>query len=83
MKLRIIAVERLGETFNQTVTPLSYTPRQMVMHPANKLAIIIETDYRAYTPETLQKAVPPNLQLIVRSLRAQHEGGDDGCILYV
>jgi splicing factor 3B subunit 3 len=34
--LRIITPERFGEVFNQTVIPLSYSPRKMVMFPENR-----------------------------------------------
>ena len=31
--MRVFALERLGETFNQKVLPLRYTPRRMAVHP--------------------------------------------------
>jgi splicing factor 3B subunit 3 len=46
--LRIIAPQRYGELFNQTVVPLSYSPRKMVVHEDSKNLIIIESDNRAY-----------------------------------
>ena len=42
--LRVFTIERLGETFNQTVMPLRYTPRKFILHPKQKSLIIIESD---------------------------------------
>ena len=46
--LRIITLDKLGETFNQIETPLRYTPRRFVIHPLTNLLVIIETDHNAY-----------------------------------
>ena len=35
--LRILTLERLGETFNQQSCPLRYTPRKFVIHPEHKV----------------------------------------------
>jgi len=35
--LRILTLERLGETFNQTSVPLRYTPRGFAIDAANKV----------------------------------------------
>lgn len=43
--LRIMTVDRLGETFNQTVHKLRYTPRQQVVHPKLGVIAIAEADY--------------------------------------
>lgn len=45
--LRIISVERLGETFNQTQIPLLHTPRRFIIHPSSKYLISLETDYNS------------------------------------
>ncbi|ESO03752.1 hypothetical protein HELRODRAFT_100012 [Helobdella robusta] len=50
--LRILALEKLGVVFNQSITPLQFTPRKLVIHPSSKNIIIIETDHNAYTEET-------------------------------
>jgi splicing factor 3B subunit 3 len=47
--LRIVTVENLGETFSQTVFPLSYTPRKFVFHPLSNHLIIIETEARSFS----------------------------------
>lgn len=47
--LRIFSVERYGEIFNQTVIPLRYTPRKMVIHPDTNNIIIIESDQNVYS----------------------------------
>eukprot|EP00249_Psilotum_nudum_P023101 c28748_g1_i1 orf=75-3716(+) len=54
--LRIFTIERLGETFNQTVMPLRYTPRKFIMHPHKKSLIILETDQGAFSAEEREMA---------------------------
>nr|XP_010937208.1 spliceosome-associated protein 130 A [Elaeis guineensis] len=49
--LRIFTIERLGETFNETVIPLRYTPKKFVLQPKQKNLIIIESDQGAFTAE--------------------------------
>ena len=45
--LRIIAVEKLGQIFNQVVAPLRYTPRKLLIHPETHNLAVIESDHRA------------------------------------
>ena len=45
--LRILAVENIGETFNQTVTRLRYTPRRLAIHPDHNTLIVAESDHAA------------------------------------
>ncbi|URE12489.1 Splicing factor 3B subunit [Musa troglodytarum] len=54
--LRIFTIERLGETFNETVVPLRYTPRKFVLQPKRKHLVIIESDQGAFTAEERQAA---------------------------
>lgn len=42
--LRILTLERLGETFNQQACPLRYTPRKFVIHPEHKVVVVAEAD---------------------------------------
>ncbi|XP_072952743.1 spliceosome-associated protein 130 A [Typha angustifolia] len=49
--LRVFTIERLGETFNETVIPLRYTPRKFVLLPKRKYLAIIESDQGAFTAE--------------------------------
>ncbi|MCO5600362.1 hypothetical protein L7F22_054473 [Adiantum nelumboides] len=49
--LRVFTIERLGESFNQTVVPLRYTPRKFILHPNKKTLIILESDQGAFTAE--------------------------------
>eukprot|EP01063_Lacrimia_lanifica_P025904 TRINITY_DN3399_c0_g2_i1.p1 TRINITY_DN3399_c0_g2~~TRINITY_DN3399_c0_g2_i1.p1 ORF type:complete len:1213 (+),score=503.34 TRINITY_DN3399_c0_g2_i1:154-3792(+) len=49
--LKIMALERLGNTFNQTVAPLKATPRGFVKHPFRKYIVTVESDHRAFTEE--------------------------------
>ncbi|KAJ9450267.1 putative splicing factor 3B subunit 3 [Diplonema papillatum] len=50
----ILALERVGDCFNQTTFPLKATPRGFVKHPHYPHLIIIETEHRAYTDEEKQ-----------------------------
>ncbi|KEH44503.1 splicing factor 3B subunit-like protein [Medicago truncatula] len=54
--LRIFTIERLGETFNETVIPLRYTPRKFVLQPKRKLLVVIESDQGAFTAEEREAA---------------------------
>ncbi|KAK9824249.1 hypothetical protein WJX72_008915 [[Myrmecia] bisecta] len=45
--LRIVALERLGETFNQSSLRLRYTPRKFAIHPDHKTIAIAESDHAA------------------------------------
>jgi len=46
--LRIITLE-LGESFNQTLIPLKYTPRRLIIHPSTGLLALIESDHNDTT----------------------------------
>lgn len=54
--LRVFTIERLGETFNETVIPLRYTPRKFVLQPKRKLLVIIESDQGAFPAELREAA---------------------------
>lgn len=45
--LRILAVENIGETFNQSISRLRYTPRRLLVHQELKSLIVAESDYQA------------------------------------
>lgn len=44
-----MALEKLGNVFNQITYPLKYTPRRFVMHPQSQYLLLIETDHSAFT----------------------------------
>ena len=50
-ELRILTLERLGEAFNASSTPLQYTPRAMCHHPKHKTLVVVEADHRAPSAE--------------------------------
>ncbi|XP_022138999.1 spliceosome-associated protein 130 A [Momordica charantia] len=54
--LRVFTIERLGETLNETVIPLRYTPRKFVLQPRRKLLVVIESDQGAFTAEEREAA---------------------------
>lgn len=45
--LRILSVDNVGETFNQSISRLRYTPRRLLIHPDYKTLIVAESDYQA------------------------------------
>lgn len=45
--LRILSVDNVGETFNQSISRLRYTPRRLLVHPDYKTLIVAESDYQA------------------------------------
>lgn len=84
--LRIFTIERLGETFNETVIPLRYTPRKFVLQPKRKYLVIIESDQGAFTAEERETARKECLEAAgvengIANNREQMEnggvGGDD------
>jgi len=46
--LRIFSSEQIDNMFNQTIIPLRYTPKKMIMDPVSKFLIIIEGDDDTY-----------------------------------
>ncbi|KAL2923338.1 hypothetical protein RDABS01_014829 [Bienertia sinuspersici] len=54
--LKVFTIDKLGETFHQTVFPLRYTPRKFVLQPKRKLLVMIESDQRAFKAEELEAA---------------------------
>eukprot|EP00736_Rhodelphis_marinus_P009852 Rmarinus@m.3227 len=48
--LRIIMVERYGETFNQTRIPLDFTPRRFVRIKDTSNVVVIESDHQPAKP---------------------------------
>lgn len=60
--LRIVTLERLGELFNQTVVPLRYTPRKLLVHEESSHLIIAETDHNAYSYK-VKKELQATLQM--------------------
>lgn len=84
--LRIFTIERLGETFNETVIPLRYTPRKFVLQPKRKYLVIIESDQGAFTAEEREAArkeclEAAGVEIGIANNREQLEnggvGGDD------
>jgi len=67
--LRIVTLERLGELFNQTVVPLRYTPRKMLIHEETNNLIIIESDHNSYSYK-----VKKELQATLRMDDEEDEG---------
>jgi splicing factor 3B subunit 3 len=46
--LRIFVADKLGETFNQSVIPLRYTPRKLCVLPASARLLVVEADQHQY-----------------------------------
>ncbi len=47
--IRIIQVERLGESFTHQVMNLKYTPSKMIVHPETNYLVILEKDHQCFT----------------------------------
>ncbi|KAG9446439.1 hypothetical protein H6P81_012567 [Aristolochia fimbriata] len=73
--LRIFTIERLGETFNETVIPLRYTPRKFVLHPKKKHLVVIESDQGAFTAEEREAAKKECLE--AAGMEENGNGNDD------
>ena len=43
-----MSLPKLGETFNQTIIPLTMTPRKMAVHGLAKTLCVIQADHNAY-----------------------------------
>merc|ERR1712232_471741 len=57
--LRILATERLGELFNQTVHQVRYTPRKFSrISAAPSVVAVIETDHNAVPFEAAEASMP-------------------------
>lgn len=53
--LRILSVEKLGVTLNQSSVPLKYTPRRFVYHPLTRKFIVIESEHNTFCPSDLKR----------------------------
>lgn len=42
-------MDRLNNSFNQTLIPLRYTPRRFIVHPLSRAVVTIETEHQAYS----------------------------------
>lgn len=60
--LRIVMLEKLGELFNQTVVPLRYTPRKLMIHEESSNLVIIESDHNSYSHK-VKKELQATLQM--------------------
>lgn len=47
--IRIISVERLGESFTHQVMNLKYTPSKMCVHPETNYLVILEKDHNCFS----------------------------------
>ena len=45
--LRILTIDRLGETFNHATVPVRYTPRQLVFHPDTGHGFVAQSEFKA------------------------------------
>jgi splicing factor 3B subunit 3 len=64
--LRILSLDKLGDTFNADTVPLRYTPRRMAQHHVSGHLVIIESDHNAYNEDEKQQlyeaaGIPPPL----------------------
>ncbi|KAI9277669.1 CPSF A subunit region-domain-containing protein [Umbelopsis sp. AD052] len=55
--LRIFTIDKLGVVFNQSIIPLTYTPRRFILHPATKNFVVIESDHATFSPEAKREGL--------------------------
>ncbi|KAF9586806.1 hypothetical protein IFM89_039968 [Coptis chinensis] len=70
--LRIFTIEQLGETFNETMIPLRYTPRKLVHHPNGKQLIVIESEQGAFSAEERKAARKDCLKAVGMEVNGNH-----------
>jgi hypothetical protein len=54
---RIFQIPKLGTKLKEDILPLSYTPRKLIQHPANRFMYLIEGDHRTWSEEAVQQKV--------------------------
>jgi splicing factor 3B subunit 3 len=50
-------MEKLGGAFNQVAVPLTYTPRQLVIHPESNMMVVIESDHNCLSDKAMREQV--------------------------
>jgi len=78
--LRIVTLEKLGELFNQTVVPLRYTPRKLLIHEESSNLVLLETDHNSYSykvKKELQATLAMDDEDDDDEEKAKKEEGDD------
>jgi len=62
--LKILTIDRLGATFNQSEIPLLHTPRHFIPFPETSNLVIIESDHNAAppSPDTDDKSSVPSIK---------------------
>ncbi|KAI9595999.1 mono-functional DNA-alkylating methyl methanesulfonate N-term-domain-containing protein [Syncephalis fuscata] len=55
--LRILALDKLGNVFNQASIPLSYTPRHFTVHPTSRNFVVIEAEHGVYSPAERERII--------------------------
>jgi hypothetical protein len=51
----IFQIPKLGTKLKEDVLPLSYTPRKLIQHPANRFMYLIEGDHRTWSEELVKQ----------------------------
>ena len=75
--LRILALERLDQIFNQQHIPLDYTPRRLTHHEPSGKLLMIETDHNAYDPKKVATQFKPP---VVDSMQTDDDDEEDAPI---
>ena len=73
--LRVISVNDVGATFNQTSIPLRYTPRKMCRIPNTNQLVVIETDHNEYN-EAERKAIADSIER-ANGKTGAHDGDEE------
>jgi splicing factor 3B subunit 3 len=62
--LRILTVDKLGVTLNQTSVPLKYTPRRFVYHPITRKFIVVESEHNTFSSSELKQLESSGVDLL-------------------
>jgi splicing factor 3B subunit 3 len=68
----IFQIPKLGTKLKEDVLPLSYTPRKLIQHPANRFMYLIEGDHRTWSEELVKQKAAELVRRMVCSA---------GCVL--
>jgi splicing factor 3B subunit 3 len=57
----------LGVVFNQSIIPLTYTPRRFILHPATKNFVVIESDHATFSPEAKREGLIEKVRACIQN----------------
>lgn len=55
--LRIFSINRIDDDFNQTILPLTFTPRRLLVHPQTNNLIVIESEPNSFSYKQVSESL--------------------------